>query len=58
MGAPGASPPKTAVSGPGQSVPLRGYARELVPALAAQGVSVMSIVGNNDQVMPIITLTK
>jgi hypothetical protein len=39
-------------------VPLRGYARELVPALAAQGVSVMSIVGNNDQVVPIITLVK
>lgn len=34
------------------SVPLRGYSRELVPTIAGQGVNVMSIVGNLDQVMP------
>ena len=34
------------------SLPLRGYAREMLPSIAGQGVHVMSIVGNFDQVMP------
>jgi poly(3-hydroxybutyrate) depolymerase len=34
------------------SVPMRGFARALVPQLAGTGVSVMSVVGNFDQVMP------
>ena len=48
-------PHRIATAVPITSVPLRGWAGALVPSWAAEptlGVSVMSIVGNFDQVMP------
>jgi poly(3-hydroxybutyrate) depolymerase len=45
-------PDRVATVVPMTAVPLRGYARELVPRVEGMGISVMSIVGNFDQVMP------
>ena len=46
-------PDRIATAVPMTAVPLRGYARQLVPRVEGMGISVMSIVGNFDQVMPI-----